>query len=253
MFPAWIYDENIFSKNGCCEKKRPNLSDEAQHYINCLGSSVEDLFDHILAVLHDPEYRKTNNSRIRMGWPRIPLPGWPDGKGKNVAETIVQSAERGRKLAELLDPDAPVEGVTKSPLNPQSIVIAVPRTRDGRNMAGDDFAMTAGWGRMRQDNVVMPGRGYVNERHYTSDERKALGKSISSLGETTFDIHINAGAFWSNVPAAVWNYMLDGYQVLKKWLSYRERGILGRPMTPGEVMHFADTARRIGAIRRLMG
>ena len=251
MFPAWIYDENIFSKNGCCEKKHPNLSDKARRYLEQLGLSVEDLFYHVLAVLHDPEYRKTNTGGLKMGWPRIPLPGWATGKVKNVAEGIAQSAERGRKLAELLDPDTPVAGVSQGALSPQSVVITVPRTRDGRNMAGDDFAMTAGWGRMRQDNVVMPGRGHIVERHYTSDERKALGKSIYSLGETTFDVHINARAFWSNVPAAVWNYRLDGYQVLKKWLSYRERNVLDRPMTPEEVKHFADTARRIGAILKL--
>ena len=38
------------------------------------------------------------------------------------------------------------------------------------------------------------------------------------------------------------------YQVLKKWLSYRERDILGRALKPEEVQYFADTARRIGAI-----
>ena len=148
----------------------------------------------------------------------------------------------------MLDPDAPVAGVTEGALNPQSLVIAVPRTTDRSSMAGDDFAMTAGWGRLRQGNVVMPGQGRVVERYYTPDERAALG---DSLGETTFDVYINARAFWSNVPAAVWNYRLDGYQVLKKWLSYRERGVLNRPMTVEEVKHFAYTARRIGAILKL--
>ena len=51
-----------------------------------------------------------------------------------------------------------------------------------------------------------------------------------------------------NVPAAVWTYRLGGYQVLKKWLSYRERAILDRPLLPDEVQHFTDTARRIAAI-----
>ena len=253
MFPAWIHDENIFSRNGCCEKKRPNLSDEAQRYLERLGLSVEDLFYHVLSVLHDPEYRKTNTGGLKMGWPRIPLAGWPGGKVRNAAETIAQSAQRGRKLAELLDPDVPVAGVTEGALNPQSLVIAVPRTTDRSSMTGDDFAMTAGWGRLRQGNVVMPGQGRVVERYYAPDEHAALGKSVSSLGETTFDVYINARAFWSNVPAAVWNYRLDGYQVLKKWLSYRERGILDRPMTVEEVKHFAHTARRIGAILKLTG
>ena len=43
-------------------------------------------------------------------------------------------------------------------------------------------------------------------------------------------------------------YKLGGYQVLKKWLSYRDRTILGRPLKPEEIQYFTDTARRIGAI-----
>ena len=71
---------------------------------------------------------------------------------------------------------------------------------------------------------------------------------MSPLGETTFDVYLNGNAFWHNVPAAVWRYKLGGYQVLKKWLSYRERDLLGRPLRLEEVQHFTDTARRIGAI-----
>ena len=41
---------------------------------------------------------------------------------------------------------------------------------------------------------------------------------------------------------------LGGYQVLDKWLSYRERDVLARPLRPEEVQHFTDTARRIAAI-----
>ena len=36
--------------------------------------------------------------------------------------------------------------------------------------------------------------------------------------------------------------------MLKKWLSYRERSLLGRPLRPEEVRHFTDIARRIGAM-----
>ena len=72
--------------------------------------------------------------------------------------------------------------------------------------------------------------------------------SISTLGDATFDIYLNGDAFWRNVPAAIWNYRLGGYQVLKKWLSYRERAILGRSLRAEEVHHFTNTARRIAAI-----
>ena len=110
---------------------------------------------------------------------------------------------------------------------------------------GDDFALTAGWGHFGQGQAVMPGQGRVFERPYTAEERAALGGAVSILGETTFDIYLNDRAYWSNVPAAVWSYKLGGYQVLKKWLSYREEKVLGRAMLPDEVKHFTDTARRI--------
>lgn len=46
---------------------------------------------------------------------------------------------------------------------------------------------------------------------------------------------------------------LGGYQVLKKWLSYREHKVLDRPLSPEEVQHFSATARRIAAILQLVG
>ena len=115
-------------------------------------------------------------------------------------------------------------------------------------MAGDDFAVTAGWGHHGQGDAVMPGQGRAVERAFTPEERVAMGGALPALGGATLDIHLNGGAFWRNVPAAVWTYKLGGYQVLKKWLSYREAGILGRNLKADEVQHFTDTARRIAAI-----
>ena len=86
------------------------------------------------------------------------------------------------------------------------------------------------------------------ERAYTPDERLAMGDALPALGETTVDIYLNARTCWRNVPAAVWTYKLGGYQILKKWLSCREREILGRGLTPEDIQYFTDTARRIGAI-----
>ena len=118
-------------------------------------------------------------------------------------------------------------------------------------MVGDDFAVTAGWGHHGQGDAVMPGQGRPVERAFTPEDRAALGDTLSALGDATFDIHLNGDAFWRNVPAAVWSYKLGGYQVLKKWLSYRERSILGRALQAEEVQHFTDTARRIAAILSL--
>ena len=246
-FPAWLCDDD-FGTEGAEESRRRNLSRKAQRYLDGLGLGVEDLFHHILATLHDPAYRAANAGALRMEWPRIPLPGWGDGKSEGAAEILARSAARGRELARLLDPDAPVAGVTDGTLRPGIATIAVPATADGRNMTGEDFGVTAGWGHSGSADAVMPGQGRAVERAFTPSERTALGDAASMLGGTTFDIYLNRTAFWCNVPAAVWTYKLGGYQVLKKWLSYRERGILGRALTPHEVQYFTEIARRIAAI-----
>ena len=125
---------------------------------------MEDLFHHVLAVLHDPAYREANAGALRMEWPRIPLPGWPDGDDDGAADAFAASAARGRELAALLDSDTPVPGVTTGTLRPEAAAVAVPSTTDGGNMAGGDFALTAGWGHFGQGEAVMPGQGRVVER-----------------------------------------------------------------------------------------
>ena len=248
MFPAWLRDDG-FGAEGPEGSRRRNLSGKAQRYLDRLGLRVEDLFHHVLATLHDPAYRAANAGALRMEWPRIPLAGWGDGESEGAAAAaLARSAARGRELARLLDPDAPVSGVTDGTLRPGLATIAVPATAGSRNITGEDFAVTAGWGHSGSGDAVMPGQGRAVDRSYTSSERTALDDTAPMLGRTTFDIYLNRNAFWRNVPAAVWTYKLGGYQVLKKWLSYRERGVLERALTPQEVQRFTDTARRIAAI-----
>ena len=250
MFPAYMREENLLLEGGG-EGWRPNLSAAAQAYLDRLGLGVEDLFQHVLAVLHDPAYREANAGALRMEWPRIPLPGWPDGDAPNADDELRASAARGRELAALLDPETPVPGVTSGGLRSDLKAIAIPATSAGGNMAGYDFALAAGWGHFGTGDAVMPGTGHAVARDYTAAEVEALDETIPVLGEITLDIYLNDKAYWRNVPSAVWAYKLGGYQVLKKWLSYRESKVLGRSLLPEEVQHFTDTARRIAAILML--
>ena len=251
MFPAWLRDDGL-ALDGGGEQRRPNLSAVAQRYLDRLEVGVEDLFHYVLAVLHDPAYREANAGALRMEWPRIPLPGWPNGDESYAADDLRASAARGRELAALLDSEMPVPGVTAGTVRPELAAIAVPSTTDGQNMSGDDFTLTAGWGHFGTGDAVMPGQGRAEERDYTAAERDALGNAVGVLGDATIDVHLNDNARWSNVPVAVWNYRLGGYQVLKKWLSYRESKVLGRSLLPAEVQHFTDTARRVAAILGLV-
>ncbi len=249
--PTWLQGEGLEQR---CDgiANHPNLSHSAQRYVQRLGMNVTDIFHYVLAVLHNCNYLEANADALRAEGPRIPLPSWPNGEEQGAADKLAESAARGRALAALLDSDTLVPGVTEGMLRPEISAIAVPTVSGGGNMSGDDFALTAGWGHFGQGEAVMPGQGRAVERPHTVEERSALGDDIHPVGDTTFDIHLNDRACWRNVPTSVWNYKLGGYQVLKKWLSYRERGVLGRPMKPDEVQHFTDTARRIAAILTLV-
>ncbi len=105
----------------------------------------------------------------------------------------------------------------------------------------------------------MPGKGKVITRDYTPEELTAiqegaaalgltLEQALEHLGETTCDVYLNESAYWQNIPARVWGYYIGGYQVIKKWLSYREYGLLGRSLTQEEAREVTGIARRLAAI-----
>jgi len=122
-----------------------------------------------------------------------------------------------------------------------------------------DLAVTVGWGHFGQGSAIMLGQGKAVERDYTPDERNLLEDGATALGllpslvteflgETTYDIYLNDVAYWKNIPARIWDYAIGGYQVIKKWLSYREQDILGRPLTREEAREVMNIARRIAAL-----
>ena len=105
----------------------------------------------------------------------------------------------------------------------------------------------------------MPGQGLSPERPWGTAEREkiaalaatqslSLEDALALLGAACVDVHFNAESFWSVIPITVWNYTLGGYQVLKKWLSYREFALLGCPLHSEEAGYFAQVVRRIAAI-----
>lgn len=73
-------------------------------------------------------------------------------------------------------------------------------------------------------------------------------KVVELLGTTTFDIPLNDVALWANVPERVWRFNVSGYNVLKKWLSYRELTVLGRPLRVDEAREFTAIVQRIAAL-----
>ena len=53
---------------------------------------------------------------------------------------------------------------------------------------------------------------------------------------------------WMHLPRSVWEYTIGGYQVIKKWLSYRELELLGRALSAEEAREVTGMARRLAGI-----
>jgi hypothetical protein len=225
-------------------ESRMNLSEVAARYLNEMKSEYPSLFFHSLAIMHTPQYRTENSGALMSDWPRIPLPA--------TADLLAHSATLGRRLAELLDAESSI-GLTAE----WSFLAALklPKNSDLENA----LKLTAGWGYRGQGSTVMPGQGLSPERQWSAVEREKLAAlataqsltledALALLGEFCVDVHLNGESFWPAIPINVWNYTLGGYQVLKKWLSYREFPLLGRPLHSEEAAYVAQVVRRIAAI-----
>jgi len=269
-FPLFLYPKAVKDSKKAKEqvhliapedefRHRANLSDVARSYLASLGIGNPDadahtaklIWIHTLAIGYSPAYLSENADGIRKDWPRIPLP--------EKKELLEASAALGERIAALLDTEKPVAGVTASPIRPEAQSIAVITREGGGQLQPKELAVTAGWGHAGQNGVVMPGKGKAIERDYTVEEKKVIvngagqlgippEQALDLLGERTFDIYLNEVAYWKNVPIKVWKYTIGGYQVIKKWLSYREADLLGRPLTPDEAREVMNMARRITAI-----
>lgn len=238
-----------------------NLSGAAREYVASLKFKNADemrtariIWMHALAIGYSPAYLRENADGIRSDWPRIPLPA--------ERATLETSAALGERVAALLDAEAKVPAVTWGKIAPVIKTIGLIAKADGGQLdpSASDLAITARWGSFQpKAGAVMPGEGKTQERQYDNSEARALdmeakARGISPkdmrllLGQKTYDVYLNNAAYWRNIPSNVWEYYIGGYQVIKKWLSYREHSILGRAIKPEEAREVTNMAQRIAAL-----
>jgi len=241
---------------------KANLSAAARRYLSAVGIDDPDsdeslaalVWLHSLAVGYSPIYLDENADGIRSDWPRIPFP--------SIKELLLESASFGRRVAVLLDTESQVTGVTSgSAMEPIFLLTGLVERVGGGQLDPNsgDLNLTAGWGHAGKDGVTMPARGTIRERPFTTEEKAAIAataeswgiepeKAVALVGPDTRDVYLNEHAFWKNIPATVWEFYIGGYQVIKKWLSYRERDLLGRAMKVEEVIEVTAMARRLTAL-----
>ncbi len=236
-----------------------NVSKRAQEYFDALEIILDEggvsLWMHVLAIGFSPSYLKENGDGVRQDWPRIPLP--------RSKESLSASAKVGAWVSELLNAEQSLKGITAIPLRPELKVIGNLAVVDGKVLdPPNDLKIDAGWGHKGKGGAIMPGAGQLVVRDYANEERDAirqgaevlgmtLQQALALLGEETYDVYLNDHVFWKNIPVRVWDYTIGGYQVIKKWLSYREAKLLGRAITPEEAHFVRDMVRRLTALRLL--
>ena len=227
----------------------PNLSKAARDYLKRVGISdpyadaetAGLIWMHALAVGYSTAYLGENADGIRQDWPRIPLPA--------TRKVLVKSAELGRRVAALLDTENPVAGVTIGKIDPRLNDLAV-ITKVGSGSLDPtrrELELTAGWGHAGKAGVCMPGKGVYHVRSQKNERLR------TAFGDETLDVYLNQVAYWANVPKCVWEYYIGGYQVVKKWLSYREKRVLGRGLRVEEAEYVTEMVRRIASLILLQG
>ncbi|WBB73425.1 N-6 DNA methylase [Micromonospora sp. WMMD1128] len=240
---------------------RPNLSRLALEYLAALGLEADsgetkssNIWMHALAILYAPTYTADNRGALRQEYPRVPLPALKD--------RLLASAELGRRLALLLDDTPSLHHTPLLESMTRVRVAAVKNNSDGALQA-NDLKVDKGWGYLDARGATMAGQGHFTIRGRTDEELQVLvdelgargiepAVGIGHLGDQTVDVYLNSRIAITNVPINVWLFRIGGFQVLKKWLSYREHAVLGRPLTLDEVRHFSQTARRLSEVLLMM-
>jgi hypothetical protein len=237
-------------------RPRANLSEMARAYLASLQlpnpdediETAELVWLHALALCYTPAYLAANEDGVKRDFPRIPLP--PD------AAVLRNSARLGALLADLLDPDQEITGVTRGTIS-QALrgLGAVKRVETAPGPV--DLRVTIGWSYEGRDGVIMPGGGRIEAQpHWTdADELQAALRALvpnateplGLLGEP-INVYLNSDTYWTAVPRAVWEYRIGGYQVVKKWLSYRQHDLLARALTVDESRHVTNMIRRLAMI-----
>ncbi|MBY0311381.1 MAG: N-6 DNA methylase [Phycisphaerales bacterium] len=193
-------------------------------------SHNDEVFFHCIAALAAPAYAQQNHDALRVDWPRVPVP--------TEAKTLVTSAKLGRLVADLLMPGRAVEGVTSGKIRAALRSLAVPfKVGGGQIDPDEDMIVDGGWA-----SVDKQGRVSMREGKVTPNDADPEG---------AVDVWINERVGWRNVPNDAWALTLGGYPVVNKWLSYREKAILGRPLTGDELVYVSEIVRRIAALLEL--
>jgi hypothetical protein len=194
----------------------------------------DETFFYIVATLHSPRFLSRNRDMLTRAWPRIPV--------EIDIGHLQAMSNLGASLVRLyVDFQNPAFGPDISKQ------LAVPKIADHEKLHVD-----ASWG-TKSNSGIMPGKGLP-----VSSKRETEIVVISPISNEkilvdieVFDLSINDTLVIEAIPVIAWEKIISGYQVLKKWLSYRSFAVVRRNLSADEILYFCDAARRLTLIELL--
>jgi type ISP restriction-modification system protein/N-6 DNA methylase len=192
---------------------------------------ARELFRVALAIGHSPNFQRDFAGSLAHDWLHVPIP--------RERRTFEQIAALGDQVGILLDPFAALPDLSRvlhAVLGDEAPKLAVLATTDGGPIGDRDLRVEiAHFG-------SAPG-GWIARQ-------PAVGEPWHpEWGESSGDLRLNSRVFLRHVPERVWGLELGGYQVIKKWIGYREaRRRNGQPMSLAEKDHLRGMVQRLAAL-----
>jgi len=233
-------DADLFTEGDQDERQDANLAPPAWESLRnawALGGSLDganaismtiSLIHFAIAMGHAPQFESDHQEALAQDWMHLPIP--------RSNEAFQRASILGETVAALLDPAQEATGPLKDLLGARRRRLAVVASRDS--------------GMVRDDQIV------ISISHYGAAKggwRPRAPRPSEDLppewGSSTGDLWLNDRTCLAHVPAAVWEYELGGYPVVKKWLGYRDEGRRpGRGLSLSELDWLREMIHRIAAL-----
>lgn len=206
VFPLWLYPQaNQDLLNESTTERHPNFS---LNFLTEVKSKIgrvapEQIFYYIYAVVYSPSYRARYAEFLKRDFPRVPL--------TSDKALFAKLAKLGERLVNLHLMKADTSEISRFPVAGSNEMVKV------------EFKIAA--------------QGELDEAPPASASvRKSKAASTSSVRTDSVvgRVYINADQYFDEVPQAVWEYHVGGYQVCQKWLKDRK----GRQLSYDDIKHY---------------
>jgi len=200
--PLYVYSHDLLESQDHVKQANFSLEFLADVESKIGRVTPEQIFYYLYAILYSPGYRARYAEFLKRDFPRVPL--------TSDIVLFTKLAKFGERLVNLHLMKADVDEMSRFPVAGSNEVVKV------------EFEVTT---QGELDDTPARGR-VVNSR--------SLLSSKMTEGEILGRVYVNAEQYFDEVPKAVWEYHIGGYQVCQKWLKDRK----SRQLSYDDIKHY---------------